>query len=235
MEKISIYTDGACSGNPGPGGCAFVAVGSTGSSYARKYGYKHTTNNRMELRAVIWALKYAVECHDIVNEDIEVEILSDSQLVVNTVNLGWAKKSNVDLWELLEGELAGLKAEGVPVSFSKIAGHSGDKWNEEADRLAVEACSMQPKFNDQGYHPKESIVVCDPVKTPETPKIVHLFLKHDDEPAKRTVEVTLSNGTVVKITGYNGGFVQSCCTQEEAKLTLNIAWTFNDWLNGASL
>lgn len=133
---IIIYTDGACEGNPGPGGWGWHApnLGIKGSG-----GEKETTNNRMEMNAVLAAIREV---------EGDLEIRSDSKYIVDCINKGWwnkwvsqgwltAKKEpvkNQDLWEDIL-EIA------IPrkVKFVWVKGHSGDPGNEEADRLAVEA------------------------------------------------------------------------------------------------
>ena len=134
-----IYTDGACSGNPGPGGWAWVVPhGPYGSG-----GEDYTTNQRMELMAVLAAVR---------SLEGPLEIVSDSTYVVNCfrdrwwegwLRRGWVNSqkkpvANRDLWEPLI-ELCQER----DVSFRWVKGHSGDPWNEEADRLAVEAGGRQ--------------------------------------------------------------------------------------------
>lgn len=139
MKTVDIYSDGACSGNPGPGGWgAILRYG----KYEREMsgGEKQTTNNRMELLAIISALKA-------LNEPCKVFIHSDSKYVIDAVVQGWAKKwkangwmrnkkdkaLNVDLWEQLLELL-----EKHEVEFEWIKGHSGHPENEKCDQLAVQ-------------------------------------------------------------------------------------------------
>lgn len=138
MKKIEIFTDGACSGNPGKGGWgAILRFG----EYQKELsgGEKNTTNNRMELTAVIEALKA-------LKEPCEVIITTDSKYVSDAVTLGWAenwrkngwKKAdkkpalNADLWEQLLELLAQHK-----VTFNWVKGHAGHVENERCDQLAV--------------------------------------------------------------------------------------------------
>ena len=138
MKNVEIFTDGACQGNPGPGGWAAIL----------KYG-KHqkeisggeilTTNNRMEISAVIKAL-------ELLKEPCNLTICSDSQYVCNAIDKGWAKKwqknnwkrnknqpaLNPDLWQKL---LELLEVHSVKIVWVK--GHSGHPENERCDRLAV--------------------------------------------------------------------------------------------------
>ena len=139
MKTVDIYSDGACSGNPGPGGWgAILRYG----KYERQMsgGEKQTTNNRMEILAIISALKA-------LNEPCKVFIHSDSKYVIDAVVLGWAKKwkangwmrnkkdraLNVDLWEQLLELL-----DKHEVEFEWIKGHSGHPENEKCDQLAVQ-------------------------------------------------------------------------------------------------
>lgn len=138
MKKVRIYTDGACSGNPGCGGWGAVLV--YGEKQKELSGAEaETTNNRMELTAVIMALKA-------LKEPCDVELTTDSKYVCDAVNKGWVyswrkngwrkadKKPalNVDLWEQLLKLL-----ETHSVSFVWVKGHNGHPYNERCDRLAV--------------------------------------------------------------------------------------------------
>ena len=138
MKTVTIYTDGACSGNPGPGGWGAVL---RYGAHERELsgGEAQTTNNRMELTAVIEALR-------LLKEPCEVELYSDSKYVIDALSKGWVygwqkkgwKKSdnspalNVDLWERL---LPLLKYHEV--EFVWVKGHAGHPENERCDRLAV--------------------------------------------------------------------------------------------------
>ena len=138
MKKIEIFTDGACSGNPGPGGWGAV-LRYNGKEKELCGGEKNTTNNRMELTAVISALKA-------VKEPCEVTLTTDSKYVVDSVTKGWAaswknngwKKAdkkpalNPDLWEELLTLLDLHK-----VQFVWVKGHDGHPENERCDTLAV--------------------------------------------------------------------------------------------------
>jgi ribonuclease HI len=146
---IYLYTDGASSGNPGPGGWGAVLV----CGELRKEmsgGFARTTNNRMELTAVIEGLK-AIKW-----EDAEVEVWSDSQYVVKAVTEGWLenwirkqwkKVKNPDLWQ----EFLTLYRRHR-ITFHWIKGHAGHPENERCDRLAVEAYSDPAQLpEDAGF------------------------------------------------------------------------------------
>lgn len=138
MKKLNIYTDGACSGNPGKGGWGAVLV-YNGVEKEISGAEMHTTNNRMELTAVIKALQ-------LLKEPCEVELTTDSKYVCDAVNKGWVygwKKKvwiksdkkpalNVDLWEELLKQLNIHK-----VTFIWVKGHNGHPYNEKCDKLAV--------------------------------------------------------------------------------------------------
>ena len=136
MPAITVYTDGGASGNPGPGGYGMVML----SGQHRKEingGFRLTTNNRMELLAVIIALE------TLKFDGTDVTIYSDSKYVVDAVTKGWvfnwekknfAKKKNPDLWKRF------LKIYPKhSVKFVWVKGHAGNELNEAADRLAVSA------------------------------------------------------------------------------------------------
>ncbi len=140
MKEVSIYTDGACSGNPGPGGYGTILVyGSKEKELSE--GYVATTNNRMELTAAIVGLQA-------LREPCRVTLYSDSKYLVDAVTLGWAKKwkqngwkrnskeaaANPDLWEQLLQLI-----EIHQVEWVWVKGHAGHPMNERCDRLAVAA------------------------------------------------------------------------------------------------
>ncbi len=142
LKKVTLYTDGACSGNPGPGGFGGILFY---GEHKREYsgGEKETTNNRMEITAVIVGLKK-------LKYPCEVDVYSDSAYTVNAFTEGWIyawKKSgwkkadgksvlNTDLWE----ELLAL-TRMHKVTFHKVAGHADNQWNNRCDELARGAIS----------------------------------------------------------------------------------------------
>lgn len=138
MKKIKIYTDGACSGNPGPGGYG-VILKYNEHTKELSGGEPDTTNNRMELTAVITGLSA-------LKEPCQVDLYSDSKYIIDAVTKGWAEKwqannwiksdkkkaLNSDLWERL---LSLLKVHKV--TFTWVKGHAGHPENERCDELAV--------------------------------------------------------------------------------------------------
>jgi ribonuclease HI len=150
MKNVEIYTDGACSGNPGPGG--FGVILKSGNSIKEiSAGYKKTTNNRMELRAVIRGL-------EALKESCQVKIYSDSKYIVDAINQGWARRwrqnnwyrnknekaLNPDLWQRLL-DLTGRHQ----TEFIWIKGHDGHPENERCDQLAVAAAGGKNLLEDR--------------------------------------------------------------------------------------
>jgi len=141
IESVEIYTDGACSGNPGPGGWGAV-LRWRGKEKEIAGGDKSTTNNRMELTAVIRALES-------LNRDVPVEVWSDSTYVIKGITewihgwkkRGWKRKGgevlNVELWKQLD-ELS----HRYQIKWHWVKGHAGHPLNERADRLAVEQTEL---------------------------------------------------------------------------------------------
>lgn len=147
MSNVIVYTDGSAKGNPGPGGYAAILI-SGGYEKELSQGYKHTTNNRMELLAVIAAL-------EALKRPCEVDIYSDSKYVVDSIEkkwvFGWAKKGfkdkkNPDLWRRF---LAINQKHKVQMHWVK--GHAGNKYNERCDFLAVQAAESQNLLEDNGF------------------------------------------------------------------------------------
>lgn len=152
MKMVTIYTDGACSGNPGPGGYGVVLLyGSARKELSE--GYRLTTNNRMEVLAVIKGL-------EALKEPCQVTLYSDSKYVVDAITKGWVtrwkakgwyrnakeKASNVDLWERLLTQL-----ERHEVEFCWVKGHADNPGNERCDELARMAIANGDLKEDTNY------------------------------------------------------------------------------------
>lgn len=151
IKQVQLYADGACSGNPGPGGYGTILV----YNQHRKEisgGYRNTTNNRMEILAVIRGL-------EILKKKCQVKVYSDSKYVVDAMTKGWVERwqkngwmrnkkepaLNVDLWELM------LKlCSQHEVEFHWVKGHSGHPENERCDHLATEALKHPNLETDPG-------------------------------------------------------------------------------------
>ena len=137
MKQVDIYTDGACSGNPGPGGWGAILV-YNGAEKVLSGGEAETTNNRMELTGAIRAL-------EALREPCQVTLYTDSQYLANAVNLGWLRSwkrlgwkrkdgplKNPDLWQRLDTLLETHKTR-----FVWVKGHAENEYNNRCDALAV--------------------------------------------------------------------------------------------------
>ena len=151
MKHVTIYTDGACSGNPGPGGYGIILVYG-GTEKELSAGYRKTTNNRMELMGVIRALES-------LKEPCRVTLYSDSKYVTDAITLGWAatwkkngwkrkggKALNSDLW----GRLLEL-LEVHDLSCVWVKGHAENEKNNRCDALAVMASGGENLYVDTEY------------------------------------------------------------------------------------
>lgn len=154
--EITIYTDGSARGNPGPGGYGVVLM----SGQHRKelsQGYTHTTNNRMELMAVIAGIKAMKK------EGMKITIYSDSQYVVNAVEKGWLNtwiktnfkggKKNPDLWK----EYYKLSQKHT-IKFVWVKGHAENPFNNRCDELATAAADGKDLLPDTGYQPDSTLI-----------------------------------------------------------------------------
>ena len=149
MVQVDLFTDGAAKGNPGPGGYGAI-LRSGVHEKELSGGFYHTTNNRMELMAVIVGI-------EALKSGCSVRVVSDSKYVVDAFNArwidgwkrrGWAKVKNPDLWKRL------LKAmEPHKVRYEWVRGHNDHPENERCDRLDV-AASLKPTAQDFGFQPE---------------------------------------------------------------------------------
>ena len=154
MREITIYTDGACRGNPGPGGYGVILeyVDTAGSVFRKELsqGYRLTTNNRMEVLAAVTGLAA-------LKEPCKVVLYSDSKYLVDAIEKGWLRKwqyndwfrdakrkekaKNVDLWKLLSEQLGRHQVE-----FRWVKGHADNPYNNRCDELAVAAAFNKDKL-----------------------------------------------------------------------------------------
>ncbi|MDX9851577.1 MAG: ribonuclease HI [Anaerolineaceae bacterium] len=152
LTPVKIYTDGACTGNPGPGGYGVIII-QNGEKKELSGGYRLTTNNRMELMAVIEGLKSLKDVS-------RVRLFTDSKYISDAINLGWVdiwraknwkrtgkgKVLNPDLWK----ELVEL-LDQHQVELVWVKGHAGHPENERCDMLAVQAAQQKNLLIDAGY------------------------------------------------------------------------------------
>lgn len=136
-----VYTDGGCApSNPGPGGYGAVITNlATGDRQELYDGYELTTNNRMEMMAVIDALSH-------IPEGAAVVVNADSKYVINTINEGWKRNKNHDLWERLDQLISERK-----VTLKKVPAHSGVELNERCDELCGVGREKPELKTDSGY------------------------------------------------------------------------------------
>ena len=156
-EEIHIYTDGSAIGNPGPGGYGVVLM-MDGKTMELSQGFSHTTNNRMEMLAVITALEKIPEPHRTRN----VVVHSDSQYTINGITKGWAKSWKRRDWKKADGQPAlnpdlwkrmlAITELYPKLTFKWVRGHAGDPLNERVDQLANTAArSNVGMLTDEGY------------------------------------------------------------------------------------
>ena len=149
MSTITLYTDGAARGNPGRGGYGAILIFGKHHKELSK-GFQHTTNNRMELWAIIAGLEA------ITNKDIPVTIYSDSQYVVNAINKGWLNtwmktnfkggKKNSDLWKKYNA-----LAQHFSITIFWVKGHADNPYNNRCDELATSAADGKNLIADEEY------------------------------------------------------------------------------------
>lgn len=167
-KHVIIYTDGACDGNPGPGGYGVVLLFSESRKELSR-GYRLTTNNRMEIMAAIAAL-------EALKESCTVTIYSDSKYLVDAITQkwadgwresGWIRKGgkrvpNADLWERLLSLM-----EKHTVTFEWVKAHAGDRYNEQADKLSYAAIEGGALIEDGGYLKQIKLEKISPTKITE--------------------------------------------------------------------
>ena len=255
MQLIQLYTDGACAGNPGRGGWSAIAFNEEGDNIMQTGdGYRHTTNNRMEILAVAEGLNcLARQIGSARDTDIKVTVCSDSQLVVNTMNKGWSPAKNLDLWKRLNEAVALCESIGMTVEFLKVKGHSTDERNNLADEVAVSFSAPENATKTDSVYegissyseesgifdntaPNNNLDDEDEFAPVNEPEVLEIRLKNANVKELRELEIDLSNGTTVKVHGLLfGGFEQYNCTTAESAITLDIAERFCGWLNGREL
>ena len=137
MSKYVIYTDGAYSAKRNQGGVGIVILRDGQLLQQHSEYHKNTTNNQMELLAVIKALQA-------IRKEIEsLTIYSDSMYVIGCATLGWRRKKNIKLWAYFDVAFEHAKELCKDIKFEHVKGHNGDKYNEMCDRLAVRASQQE--------------------------------------------------------------------------------------------
>lgn len=134
MKEITIYTDGSCLKNPnGPGGWAYAVIENEEIVNFSYGGSKNTTNNRMELLAVITALKAlnTPKAPKTLTDSLLYSFYTDSQLVIKCATGEWKRKANLDLWREYD-----LVSENKKIKYTWVRGHNGNVYNEFVDNLA---------------------------------------------------------------------------------------------------
>lgn len=136
MKPLHLHTDGSALGNPGPGGWGAI-IQDGKKDIELKGGEPHTTNNRMEMKAVIEGVKWIKKHHPTVNA---VTLFSDSSLVVKSLNEGWKRKANLDLWAEMDEALHGLS-----LKAKWVKGHADNLYNQRCDALAVSEAEREAR------------------------------------------------------------------------------------------
>lgn len=136
MSKLTIYTDGAYSPLRNQGGIGIVVLVENKKILEYSNMYKRTTNNQMELGAVIVALRLIKRPYE------SIVIFTDSQYVVGGVTLGWKRKKNVMLWQEFDKQYQRVKELCHNITFEHVKGHNGNQWNEYCDEIAVKASQL---------------------------------------------------------------------------------------------
>lgn len=136
MNNLVFYTDGAYSSAREQGGVGLVILLNDKKIGEYSNMYKNTTNNQMELSAVIIALRLIKKEYD------SITIYSDSMYVIGCATKGWQRKKNVKLWNEFDKQFERVSKLCSNIKFEHIKGHNGDKWNEYCDKLAVKASQI---------------------------------------------------------------------------------------------
>lgn len=133
MKKIIMYTDGSCLGNPGEGGWGAIILHEDQEKILHG-GEEYTTNNRMEMTAIIAGLNWIKK--NIIPDGEEkkyiIELFSDSRLIIDTIMKHWKKKMNTDLWAMMDDA-----KENLTIHWNWVKGHSTDIMNHRVDKIAV--------------------------------------------------------------------------------------------------
>lgn len=137
VKNLKIITDGAYSSLRDQGGIGIIFLLNDQQIFEYSKMYKHVTNNKMELAAVIVALRMLKKEVD------SITVITDSQYVIGCATLGWQRKKNKRLWEEFDKQYKRVSELCPKIEFKHVKGHSGSYWNERADKLAVSASTLE--------------------------------------------------------------------------------------------
>ncbi len=206
--KFILYTDGACSGNPGPGGFGSIVISDLKHVTELGAAYPHTTNNRMELQAVISGLKF-ISSQKLTSYD--VQIYTDSVYVIRGITqwvFGWKKNgwknsagdpvTNQDLWEELVSVVQNIPSK---IQWDYVRGHNDDPGNDRCDQIAVAFSKHDNISLYQGSAAEYIFDVTAPAKSEPIPENSTRKKSGDDK--KVTWYLSLINGVVTKYTTWS--------------------------------
>ena len=192
---IQIHTDGSCLGNPGPGGWGAIIIYPDGDVKELSGSNQDTTNNRMELKAVIEALNF-------LQSGSMIELFSDSLYVINTITKGWKKKANIELWN----ELDNLIQKHNNISWNWVKGHSGDFYNEKVNDIAQGKAEMVKKNNLSHVNEEGSVQMVDVGQKNDSERtaVAKGFVKVSQEIISQVLAANNPKGDVLSISRIAG-------------------------------
>ena len=192
---IQIHTDGSCLGNPGPGGWGAIIIYPDGDVKELSGSNQDTTNNRMELKAVIEALNF-------LESGSMIELFSDSLYVINTITKGWKKKANIELWN----ELDNVIQKHTNISWNWVKGHSGDFYNEKVNDIAQGKAEMVKNNNLSHVNDEGSVQMVDVGQKSDSERIAVAkgFVKVSQEIISQVVAANNPKGDVLSISRIAG-------------------------------
>ena len=192
---IQIHTDGSCLGNPGPGGWGAIIIYPDGDVKELSGSNQDTTNNRMELKAVIEALNF-------LESGSMIELFSDSLYVINTITKGWKKKANIELWN----ELDNLIQKHNNISWNWVKGHSGDFYNEKVNDIAQGKAEMVKKNNLSHVNEEGSVQMVDVGQKNDSERtaVAKGFVKVSQEIISQVLAANNPKGDVLSISRIAG-------------------------------
>ena len=192
---IQIHTDGSCLGNPGPGGWGAIIIYPDGDVKELSGSNQDTTNNRMELQAVIEALNF-------LQSGSMIELFSDSLYVINTITKGWKKKANIELWN----ELDNVIQKHTNISWNWVKGHSGDFYNEKVNDIAQGKAEMVKNNNLSHVNDEGSVQMVDVRQKSDSERIAVAkgFVKVSQEIISQVLAANNPKGDVLSISRIAG-------------------------------